>query len=113
MNKNIVVLTYAITYGGIRTWHPRVSYLTTYNYLTRPNHLGYPTTCIFPCFFITYKRGASQCEKLLVCDETRYSVIFAIADYEHELRIKKFKMAGAIWQTRIKKLLDLDKFGIA
>ena len=65
----------------------------------------------FHVFFITYKLGASQCQKLLVFDKTRYSVVFEIADYKHELRIKKFKMVRAIWQTRIKKLLDLDKTG--
>ena len=62
-------------------------------------------------FFYTYKLGALQCQKLLVFDEIRYSVVFEITDYEHELRIQKFKIAGAIWQTRIKKLLDLDKTG--
>ena len=56
--KNIIVLTFAITYGGIRTWDLRVSYLTTYNYLTRPNDLGYLTICVFACVFSTYKLGA-------------------------------------------------------
>ena len=84
------MLTFATTYGGIRTWDIRVFYLTTYNYLTRPNDLGYPTTCVFPWFFITYMLGASQCQELLVFDETRYSVVFEIADYEHQLRFKKF-----------------------
>ena len=30
----------------------RVSYLPTYNYLTCPNDLGYPTICVFRCFLI-------------------------------------------------------------
>ena len=46
------MLTFAITYDGIQTWELRVFYLTTYNYLTRPNDLGYPTTCVFPCFLL-------------------------------------------------------------
>ena len=81
------MLTFAITYGEIRTWDLRVSYLTTYNYLTHRNDLGYPTTCVFPYFFITYNLGASQCQKLLVFNETRYSSVFEIADYKYEFGI--------------------------
>ena len=72
-------------------------YLITYKCLTRPNDLGYPTTGIFPCFIITYKLGALKFKKLLIFDETRYSGVFEIADYESELKIKKLKMADAIW----------------
>ena len=64
---------------------------------------------VYSHVFLIDKLGASQYQKLLVFDETRYSDVFEIADYEYELRIYKFKMAGAIWQTRIKKSLDLDK----
>ena len=77
----------------------------------RPNDLGYQTFCVFPWFFDTYKLGASKCKKLFIFGETRYSELFEIADYEYELTIQKLKMADALWQIRIKKLLDLDKTG--
>ena len=57
--------------------------------------------------FIAYKLGASQCQELLVFDETRYSVVFEIADYEHELRIKKILNGGcSMVDQNVKKWLD-------
>ena len=58
----------------------RVSYLTTQYALTI-------SAIRLHVFFITYKLGTSQCQKLLVFDETRYSDVFGIDDYEYELRI--------------------------
>ena len=59
-------------YGGILNWDFWVFY-PTYNYLARPNDLGYPTTCVFPYFLLyIYKLGAWKCKNLRDLDKIQY-----------------------------------------
>ena len=57
------MLNFAIIYGGIQTWDLQVFYLTTYNYVTRLNGLGYPTTCVSPCFYFLITNGVCKTRK--------------------------------------------------
>ena len=45
--------------------------------------------------------GGPKYKKLIDSHATRYSEIFKVADYEYELKIKKFKMANPRWRTKM------------
>ena len=65
------------------------------------------------------QNGGLKCKKSLDWDDTWYSGILEIGDYESELIIQKFKMADPIWRTEMKKVtwltwyLALGDFGVA
>ena len=48
-------------------------------------------------------------QKLLFLDETRFTGLFGIADYESENKIPNYKIAGPICESKCKNFLILDE----
>ena len=49
--KRFLVYRHELTLDGTR-FEPGTFEFPTSNYLTRSNELGYPTTCVFPCYLL-------------------------------------------------------------